>query len=151
MLLCLKIFMNLYIPPSLSLHPPNTWSQPLGKGSAIIKSHWFTCGGTAAMAQSELNTNTADWQGIFGAVMVACGALHTHVSTVMHSHITLFIWEANSGKSFGIIWGLLWLAFLHNSPGLMGGCGGNWESQRVQCRRKEDKEIGEQDDALVES
>lgn len=45
----------------------------------------------------------------------------------------------------------LWLAFLHNNPGLMGGCGGNWESQGVHCSREEDKETGGKDDALVES
>lgn len=33
----------------------------------------------------------------------------------------------------------------------MCGGGGNWESQGVWCRREEDKEIGEKDDALVES
>lgn len=45
---------------------------------------------------------------------------------------------------------MLWLAFLHNNPGLMGGCGGNWESQGVQCRREDDKEIVGKDGALEE-
>lgn len=53
-------------------------------------------------------------------------------------------------KALGL-WSLLWLAFPHNNPGLMGGGGGNWGSQGVRCRREEDKEIGEKDDALVES
>lgn len=48
-------------------------------------------------------------------------------------------------------WSLLWLAFIHNNPVFMGGSGGNWESQGVWCRKEEDKEIGEKNDAPVES
>lgn len=52
-------------------------------------------------------------------------------------------------KPWDSAWSLLWLAFLHNNPGLMGGSEGNWESQGVWCRWEEDKEIGEWDEALL--
>lgn len=54
-------------------------------------------------------------------------------------------------KHWDSAWSVLWLAFLHNNPGLMGSRGGNWESQGVRCRKEEDKEMQEKDDAPVES
>lgn len=129
-----KLYNSLY-PSIISFHPPNIWLQPLGKGSAVIKTHWFTCGETAS-TQSGLNTNIADWRGICDAVMAACGAQcypHQHINTTYCSFERQIVaWDRS----------LLWLAFLHNNPGFMGGSGGNWESRGVRCRREEDREIG---------
>lgn len=54
-------------------------------------------------------------------------------------------------KALGLSLESVVAGFLHNNLGLMGGSGGNWQSQGVRCRREEDKEIGEKDDGLVES